>query len=353
MERPYPPAWSVLPQAFVRKERWLASRKVAGTPLVSPGQDIVPDQPILRWPDTEKRFSVPPVSTADRHKASSLQFPSSEKTVLAGLRGRVVEITGRGGVVIESHVTLVQGVLGAGDQVAGILTFWHPSGHDNRQTIPPGAILVVPVPLTLLLLRQILASGIAGVVSSSIALKDLEGFLHVDLIEFLQEERTERRMLLQQHFPPLTLLFTEGLGIDLPPRRGSGSSLPNDPHRAMPNLPKMPANLINTLTPYEGSMALLSGETSLRNGIVPELIISLPPNSHQLASPEVQPNTLLTLGAQVRVYGGEHQGITGTIEYLFAYEQKFPSGLHARAARLRLEDGSFLVIPLFSLERIG
>src|SRR5579859_2443545 len=121
MERPYPPAWSVLPQAFVRKERWLASRKVAGTPLVSPGQDIVPDQPILRWPDTEKRFSVPPVSTADRHKASSLQFPSSEKTVLAGLRGRVVEITGRGGVVIESHVTLVQGVLGAGDQVAGIL----------------------------------------------------------------------------------------------------------------------------------------------------------------------------------------------------------------------------------------
>jgi hypothetical protein len=344
MQRPYPPAWSVIPQAFVRKERWLASHKVAGTPLVSLGQDVVPDQPILRWSDTEKRFP------AQLPKAPSPQPPPSEKTIPAGLRGRVVEITSRGGIVIESHATLVQGVIGAGDQVAGPLTLWHADSLNNSQTIPPSAILVVPVPLTLLLLRQILASGVAGVVSSSIALRDLEGFLHVDLIEFLQEERTEQRMLLQQHFPPLTLLFTEGVGLDHPhPRRDSGR-IGLAPVRS---LPKMAANLVNTLTRYEGSMALLSGETSLHNSIVPELIISLPPNSDQSGSPEVQPNTSLTPGAQVRVYGGEYQGITGTIDYLFAYEQKFPSGLRARAARLRLEDGSFLVIPLFSLQRIG
>jgi hypothetical protein len=341
MKQPYPPAWSVLPQVFVRKERWLGGYKVAATPLVSPGQDVVPDQPVLRWQDTEKRFSGQ-ASSADWHKARSLRPPLSEKVVPAGLRGRVVEITYRGGVLIESYATLVQGVIGVGDQVAGILTLWHSDSLNNSQTIPPGAILVVPGPLTLLLLRQILASGVAGVVSSSVALRDLEGFLHVDLIEFLQEERSEQRMLLQQHFPPLTLLFTEGLGLDL--NRSGGQALP---------LPGMPANLITTLTRYEGSIALLSGETSLRNSIVPELIISLPPDGSQSASPATQPNTSLTPGAQVRVYGGEHQGITGTIDYLFAYEQKFPSGLRAKAARLRLEDGSFLIIPLFSLQRTG
>jgi hypothetical protein len=321
MKRPYPPAWSIIPQAFVRKERWLRDYKVAGTPipLVSPGQDVVPNQPILRWQDTGKNFTG----------SSPLALPTQE-IIPAGLGGRVVEITSRGGVVIESQATLVQGVIGAGEQVVGILTLWHADNLDNRQTIPPGAILVVPGPLNLLLLRQTVASGIAGIVSSSIALRDLEGFLHVDLIEFLQEERTEQRMLLQQQFPRLTLLFTEGLGNAT-----------------------MPANLVNTLRHYEGSLALLSGETSFRHNIVPELIISRPPNSSPLASPASQPDTSLIPGARVRVYGGEQQGIRGTIDYLFAYAQQFPSGLHARAARLRLENGSLLVVPLFSLERIG
>jgi hypothetical protein len=321
--KPYPPAWSIIPQAFVRKERWLGGYKVAGTPLVSPGQDVVPDQPILRWSSTEKSFTGQP------SRAFTAGAPSQE-VIPAGLRGRVIEITSRGGVVIESHATLVQGVIGVGNQVVGILTLWRPDSTNQRQTIPPSAILVVPDPLNFMFLRQSVASGVVGIVSSSIALKDLEGFLHADLIAFLQEERTEQRMLLQQHFPRLTLLFTQGLG-----------------HA------KMPAKLVDTLSQYEGSIALLSGETSLRNGIVPELIISLPANDNPLAPPAAQPDTLLIPGAQVRVHGGEQQGITGTIDYLFAYEQKFPSGLSARAARLRLEDGSFLVVPLFSLERIG
>jgi hypothetical protein len=263
------------------------------------------------------------------------------------LYGRVVEITNRGGVVIESHATLIQGVIGAGEQVAGTLTLWNPNRPNNRQPIPPGAILVVPDPLNFMLLRQIVASGVAGIISSSIALRDLEGFLHVDLIAFLQEERTEQRLHLQQRFPRLTLLFTEGIAPD--PglgRRGSGLSLPS-------SLPAMPANLVNTLSRYQGSIALLSGETSFRNDIIPELLISQPPNSSKDPSPAVQPDTSLILGAQVRIYGGELQGTTGTIDYLFAYEQKFPSGLSARAARLCLEDGTFLVVPIFSLERIG
>src|SRR5215472_393769 len=104
MKQPYPPTWSIIPEGFVLKERWLSSHKVAGTPLVSPGQDVVPDQPILRWSDTEKRFPGQslPASVADKHgEKGPPQSLHSEKTIPAGLRGRVVEITSRGGVVIE------------------------------------------------------------------------------------------------------------------------------------------------------------------------------------------------------------------------------------------------------------
>jgi hypothetical protein len=335
--KPYPPAWLIVPQAFVRKERWPGGYKVTGMPLVSPGQDVVPDQPILRWQGVRK--------TSDGRSNSMARSGdnTAQDVVPAGLRGRVVEITGRGGVVIESHAMLVQGVIGAGDQVAGIITLWRSDSSNNRQSIPPGAILVVPGTLSFLLLRQAVASGVVGIVASSVALKDLEGFLHVDFIAFLQEERIEQRILLQQHFPLPTLLFTDGLLG----RRGSSLSLP----KSSPS--GMPTHLLNILSRYQGSIALLSGETSLRHGIVPELIISQPPGGNQFTLPAAQPNTLLIPGALVRVYGGEQHGITGIIDYLFVYAQKFPSGLHARAARLRLEDGSFLIVPLSSLERIG
>src|SRR5436305_948200 len=131
--KPYPPAWSIIPQAFVRKERWpLGNKKAAGMPipLVTPGQDVVPDQPIMRWQSTATIFTEPPLPVAAAGLSPPLA-PPSQQTVPAGLRGRVVEITSRGGVVIESHATLVQGVIGAGDQVAGILTLWHPDSPNN------------------------------------------------------------------------------------------------------------------------------------------------------------------------------------------------------------------------------
>jgi hypothetical protein len=46
-------------------------------------------------------------------------------------------------------------------------------------------------------------------------------------------------------------------------------------------------------------------------------------------------------------------GEIGYIDYFFVYEQIFPSGIRARAVRLRMEDGSFSVVPLADIERIG
>jgi hypothetical protein len=333
--------WSVIPQIVVRRERWPGGYKTRGTPLVYPGQEVQSDQPVIRLYKTEKvdvlettpRLVLPSVSmpggvggagggNGDHGDSGNGNGPAGD-TVPAGLVGRVVDITRRGGVVIESRVAAVEGTLGAGNQVAGVLTMW----RSNAAAIPPGAILVVPGPLNFTMLRQALSSGIVGIVASSILLRDLEGFLQTDLIRLLNSEDME---LAQAHLPPLTLLFTEGLGTIA-----------------------MPARTVNLLSQYQGSVALLAGATSVRQGLFPELLISLPLKEVQRNWHPVQPETALEIDAPVRICSGEDEGAIGEIEYFFTHEQIFASGIRTRAARIRLEDGSRVVVPLTILERIG
>jgi hypothetical protein len=334
--------WSVIPQIVVRRERWPGGYKTRGTPLVYPGQEIQCDQPVIRLykaekieaVDTAPRLVLPSVRTSARREAGSGMGDGDNEyagtgsgqagdTVPAGLAGRVVDITRRGGVVIESRVAAVEGTLGAGNQVAGVLTMW----RAGAGAIPPGAILVVPGPLNFTMLRQALNSGIVGIVASSIAVRDLEGFLQTDLVYLLNSVDMD---LAQAHLPPLTVLLTEGLGTIA-----------------------MPARTVNLLSQYQGSIALLSGTTSVRQGIFPELLISLPAKEVQRNWHPVQPDLSLVIGAPVRVCSGEYKGVIGEIEFLFSHEQVFVSGIRTRAARLRLEDGSQVVVPLTLLERIG
>ncbi len=306
----YPTGWPIVPQILLTRERWPGSYKAKYVPLVYVGQEVLPDQPVLRL---EPRSSV------------STSIPES---VPAGLHGRVVEITPRGGVIIESRAALLQGAVGAGKQIAGVLIIWQSRTSElGPQIIPPGAILVVPGPLNFTLLRQAASSGVSGIVASSISLRDLEGFLHTDFVQLIDRNDVAQ---LQMQLPPITLLLTEGLGTAI-----------------------MPASAINLLSRYQGSVALLSGVTSVRQKVYPELIISLPLEEAQQQWHPVQADPALSIGAQVRVLAGEYVGSLGIIDHLFAYEQAFLSGIHARAVSLRLEDGSLCVVPLALLQRIG
>jgi hypothetical protein len=334
----YPIGWSVVTQTLVRRERWPGGLKVKGIPLVYPGQEVQPDQPVIRIEQAglaeekanvaRSSLSASPVSAAamDNGTRNSSNGVHSGETILAGLCGRVVDITRRGGVVIESRAAVVQGALGAGGQVAGVLTVWQASGSTRgQQSIPPGAILVIPGPLNLAMLRQALSSGISGVVASSISSRDLEGFLRTDLVQLFGSRNVE---LAQAHLPPVTLLLTEGLGTLA-----------------------MPARTMRLLRQYHGSIALISGATSVHQAIFPELVISLPIKEAQ--EHPVHPDPVLAVGAQVRVCGSEYEGAIGEIDHLFTHKQAFASGIRARAARLRLEDGSTLVIPMALMERVG
>lgn len=333
--------WSVIPQIIVRRERWSGRYRIRSIPLVQPGQNVQPDQAVIRIErpkaieelKTIPHLSLPGVVDLSANiqrsmSASNAQENIQREVLPAGLRGHVVAITQRGGVIIESHAAVLQGSIGAGNQVAGILTIWQSTDATGQaQLIPPGALLVVPGPLNLVMLHRAMASGVIGVIASSISSRDLEGFLRTDLIELMSSVDAE---LAQVPLPPLTVLFTEGLGTIA-----------------------MPVHTINLLSHYQGSIALLTGATSVRQGVFPELVISLPPEEVQEGWQPVQPNPTVILGSQVRVCSGEYEGAIGTVAYLFAHQQTFLSRVQARATRLLLEDGSMVTVPLTSVERIS
>ncbi|MEO8972378.1 MAG: hypothetical protein ABI406_12350 [Ktedonobacteraceae bacterium] len=336
--------WSVVPQILIKRERWPGGNIVQGIPLVSPGQYVLPDQPVLRIKSAEPVELMPtiphlPLSSGsdtpssseqtDADSDSNIKHLSSEETYPAGLRGHVVSITPRGGVVIESQAAVLQGAIGAGSQVVGVLTMWQASlaGATGKLTIPPGALLVVPGPVNFALLRQASISGVVGLIASSVALRDLEGFLQTDIIRLLNSTDVEAT---QAKLPKIGLLFTEGSG----------------------NI-AMPARTINLLNYYQGSIALLSGATSVKQKVLPELVISLPQQEAEQHWHPQKPDTTLKMGVWVRICSGDYAGMIGEVDYLFTHQQLFSSGIRAPAARLRLENGSQLVLPLTGIERAG
>lgn len=332
----YIPGRSVIPQLLVRRERWAGGYKTRGTPLVYPGQRVQPNQPIIRvdkWESVEAMPTLPLPHPIDSSMGPGYNFLHAaarrgSELIPAGLRGRVVDVTRRGSVIIESYAAVLQGAVGAGNQVAGVLTMWQlASGSGGQPAIPPGAILAIPGPVNLALLRQAIVSGVAGVVASSISSRDLEGFLRVDLIKLINSVDVE---LAQATLPPLTILLTEGLGTLA-----------------------MPMRTVDLLRHYQGSIALLSGATSVRQGIFPELVISLPDNEVQPIWQPAQLDPTLKVGVRVRVCSGEYEGAIGIVDYLFVHEQVFLSGIRARAAQVRLESGVLITVPLTLLETIN
>ncbi len=309
----------MIQQVVVKRERWLGAYKGKMVSLVQIHQEVVPHEPVLRVERKED---------AGRAGRTTSDLESQGDSVAAGLYGRVVGFTPRGGVVIESRAVQMRGIVGAGLPVAGPLTIWQsPRPGRAAQTIPPGAILVVPEPLTFTLLRQAISSGVGGMVASSIALRDLEGFLRTDVLQLLIADNIE---LAQTHLPPFTLLCTEGVGSFM-----------------------MPGYLLNFLRQCEGSIGLLTGITSVRHHISPDLIISS--SVAEVEGGEWQlprPDPTLFPGIQVRVCGGEYEGMIGLIDHFFVHEQMFRAGIRVRAVRLHLENGAFCIVPLTSIERI-
>lgn len=312
-------------ERIIKRERWpgeyIGGQRVQCVPQVAPGQHVPANQSIARL---------------ERQSSNSQELSVSERrdeVIVAGLDGHVLGITPRGGVFIESRASVVAGVLGVGNQVAGVLTTMHvrdESGISGEMSkLPAGAILAIPEPLTFTVLRRAVISGVIGIIGSSIALSDLEGFIRTDLLSLLESTNVE---LAQAHMPSLTLMLTEGVGQIA-----------------------MATDTFEMLERHQGAIVLLSGLTSTRYHITPEVIMSSTEQSireHSLQEETAQTHSSLSVGTRVRVVCGTQEGATGTIEYFFMHEQLFPSGVMSRAVRLRLDNGALLMVPLIHVQRL-
>src|SRR5690348_3528037 len=109
----YPPAGSVITQIEVQRERRFTGCKARLHPLVYAGQEVLPDQPVIR-------VELPQAASQAQSE------PGAPVIVPSGLRGTVVKTTARGGVVIQTRAALLTGAIGAGQQVVGFLTPWQP-----------------------------------------------------------------------------------------------------------------------------------------------------------------------------------------------------------------------------------
>jgi hypothetical protein len=290
----FPLGRSVVPAAAVR--RWHRLPQGARV-LVGAGESVRPEQPIAEMPD-----GTP---------------------VLAGLGGRVVEVSPAAGVQLEGVASVVTGLLGLGGSAAGPLAFLTRGESPAVVPIPRGGIIVYPQRLSLTLLQRAAAGGAAGIVAASAAALELEAFVRADLTAVLDGlvPGIERF--------PLPLLLTEGVG-----------DVAMDPA------------ILEALTKRAGQVALLSGRTVPRWNLRPELVLSLPANTPAARLPV---DSTLAPGAQVRIASGELRGTRGELLYVFAQQPGPPgsAGSSAPTAQVRTEDGRLVAVPLANLDRVG
>ena len=86
------------------------------------------------------------------------------------------------------------------------------------------------------------------------------------------------------------------------------------------------------------------------SGARPEVIITLPISSEPPASREVE---TFAPGLQVRMRRPPAMGLIGVISAIKPGLTTLPSGLHAHAADVKLENGETVVVPLVNLEVVG
>lgn len=292
----FPLGRPLAPAVLVRRQRPLTS---GAAPLVGLGESVAADQRIADLPDGAGGF----------------------RPLLAGLAGRIVEVTPGQQVTIEGVAAVIQGLLGLGGTAAGPLVML-PRGESLAVVpIPAGGIILFPQSAPLMLMQRAIAGGALGIIAGSAAPRELEALARTDLSAVYDG------LAPQPSGFPLALVLTEGLG-------------------AQP----MNAGTYSALAQRLGDTVLVSGVTDPRRNVRPEAALSLPRETATVATP--LPSDLQA-GAPVRVAAGARRGASGEIVHVFAHRRFDSAGTLAPSAVVRLDDGTTQTLPLHTLDRVG
>jgi hypothetical protein len=241
--------------------------------------------------------------------------------VQAGFAGRVIDVALNQRVVIEGTVTIIEGIVGIGDPAVGTLCML-PRGESLAMVpIPRGGVILFPQQLPLVLMQRAVTGGAAGIIAGSVSAREIEAFSRLDLSASLDG------FPLTEPVSQLSIVITEGLG-EAP----------------------MCAPLYQVLAQRLGTTVYLCGETSTRQAIRPEVLLTPPVSS---AGESLPLDSTLEAGAIVTVWAGGRRGSQAQVLQVLARRQYSAAGLLVPSAILRYEDGTTGIAPLHTLDRLG
>jgi len=228
----------------------------------------------------------------------------------AGFPGRVIATDGVQTITLETTGALVQGIWGNGLQDTGIMRL---AGDDPSSRLRTGqldtklrgAVLVAgicdhPAPL-----KQAIDISVRGVIMGSI---------NSDIIPVAKKL-------------PYPLLITEGFG-ELPMNTAAFQILRSNVGRDV-------AVDATPMEPYKANR--------------PEVIIPLPSNA-----PVELPNDVIPInrGIRVRILRAPHRGKVGKVREMLPRASIYPSGVRAVSAKIELEQGGVISVPVDNLDVI-
>jgi hypothetical protein len=220
------------------------------------------------------------------------------------------------GVVIGGVADVAQGIAGFGTAVVGLLSVY----AGNPQAIPPGGIVVVPGELTRDVLSLMVNARAIGVFAAAAQPPLIESLLGTECSALLDGS------LPPMNQPPISIVLAHGFGDQL-----------------------LRGEYLQVVNSHLGQPALLLTQTNLARQMQPALVMALPwqsmPHGPQPAG--------LRQGMSIWIIGGPHDGAAGRILRVLTTGYVFPSGIRAPAARVRLEDGTDVTLPLANLQPVG
>lgn len=245
--------------------------------------------------------------------------------VRAYLSGTVVEVLPSEGVVIESDVTLVQGIFGIGGEAYGPIKMACRDASEEvtaAHILPEmnGAVVIGGARMEGEAIRKAVRVGVAALISGGIDDQDLKETLGYDLgVAVTGSEKIG-----------LTLIVTEGFG-DI----------------------AMAERTFRLLGSRVGAAAAVNGATQIRAGVMrPEIVIPIEKGAKQATIDETEIDTRLIQGATVRIIRDPYFGRIGKVAALPHELRTLDSGSKARVLEVAFDSQERIVVPRANVELI-
>jgi hypothetical protein len=316
--------------------------ELPGFMLKQPGDAVRRDEviaktrPLIRWFQSVARSPTDgTVETVSQVTGQVIiRTPPRPVEVAAYVNGTVVEVWPTEGVAVETPAALVQGILGIGGEVTGVLVV---VGEGPADIIDPedlredmaGKIVVAGALITREVFDRASRIGVAALVCGGFHDADLRGLLGYDLGVAITGHEAIRP----------TLIITEGFG-EIAMARGTHELLAS----------------------HAGLRASANGATQIRAGVLrPEIIIPLAASkeveegetSAASSRPETSSARGLTIGSTVRIIREPGFGRLGVVKGLPPEARRVESEAKVRVVELEFPDGETMIVPRTNVEVIG